>query len=120
MRFPHLPISTLTSDGRVTGVRVYRASTFISRAVGLLFARPLRRGEGLWISPCGSLHTFGMRYGIDIVFLDGKGRVIARRAHLKPRRVALCRGAKCVLELPAGASSDEVFRPGRSLRLEPA
>jgi uncharacterized membrane protein (UPF0127 family) len=62
----------------------------------------------------------GMRFAIDVVFLDGDGRVLRTAAKLKPWRVAAaCRGARTVLELPAGAIDAGRTEKGDELRFEP-
>ncbi|MBI5420116.1 MAG: DUF192 domain-containing protein [Deltaproteobacteria bacterium] len=94
------------TKGKVLGDRVGRAETFFRRLRGLLFAPPLEGGEGLWIAPCGSVHTFGMRYPIDVLFLDRRGEVVGLYPNLAPNRFTKHTGrAKGALELPAGMIS---------------
>jgi len=84
--------------------RVWRAANPWTRLRGLLGRRPLRHGEGLLIEPCGSVHTFGMRYALDLVFLDRADRVVDVCAGLAPMRVRASRAkARKTLELPAGS-----------------
>ena len=59
--------------------------------------------SGLWIAPCEAVHTFGMKFPIDVVFLDRHNRVNGLRVSLRPRRIAVCLSAHSVLELPEGA-----------------
>jgi uncharacterized membrane protein (UPF0127 family) len=76
------------------------------RMRGLLPRKRLAEGEGLWISPCTSIHTFFMRFPIDAAFLDKGGRVIAVYAGLKPWRLSgIHLRAAGVLEAGAGALS---------------
>ena len=58
-------------------------------------------GEGLLIPRCRRVHTFGMRFALDLVFLDAEGRVVDLRRAVPPARVACCRAAESVLELPS-------------------
>lgn len=89
--------------GTVLGVRVRTAHTFLSRLKGLLGTSGPAEGEGLWIVPCRSVHTFGMRYPIDVVFLDAGGVVVGVLAGLPPNRIGrFFRGARGALELRAG------------------
>ncbi|HEY7586052.1 MAG TPA: DUF192 domain-containing protein [Candidatus Deferrimicrobiaceae bacterium] len=89
--------------GRVLAERADRAETFISRLMGLLGRRPLAEGEGLWISPCRGVHSIGMRYSIDVLFLDGQGKVIGAIQGFPPMRLTgIFREAKGALELPDG------------------
>ncbi len=77
------------------------------RAVGLLGTTSLNPGCGLLIFPTQAVHTFGMKYPIDVLFLDGKKRVVGLRAAVKPYRVTpIYWRAECVLELPAGTAKD--------------
>lgn len=70
------------------------------RMRGLLFRPPLEADEVLLISPCNSVHMFGMRYAIDVAFLDPSNQVMKLVPHLKPWKMAACRGSRSVLELP--------------------
>jgi uncharacterized membrane protein (UPF0127 family) len=62
-------------------------------------------GPGLLIPRCSSVHTFGMRFALDLCFLDGC-EVVAVRLAVPPRRFAFCRRASAVLELPAGEGGE--------------
>jgi uncharacterized membrane protein (UPF0127 family) len=81
---------------------VRRADHFFSRLAGLLFSPPLLPGHGLLIVPCAAVHTAFMRYAIDVVFLDGAGRIQKIVPHLKPWRATACSRAWQTLELAAG------------------
>ena len=78
------------------------ASTW-ERMRGLLGRPPLRNGQGLLIDPCPSVHTFGMRYSLDLAFLDSRWRVLKLVRELPPLRWAGCAKARATLELPPGA-----------------
>ena len=84
----------------VLGVAVPVANTVRSRLLGLSFIGRERVGTGLLIPGCHSIHTFGMRFALVVVFLDGSGAEI-RRQRVGPRRVACEPRAAAVLELPA-------------------
>ncbi len=90
------------SKGRVLGSRVRVASSLLDRAVGLLATATLSEGEGLWIKPCRSIHTFFMRYPIDTLFLDGQGRVLVAKTYAPWRMSGWETKADGVLEFPAG------------------
>jgi uncharacterized membrane protein (UPF0127 family) len=80
----------------------YPAATGLrTRLRGLAWRRREDAGPGLLIPRCSSVHTFGMRFALDLFFLDREGRVIAVRRRVPPRRVVWCRGAAAVLEIPA-------------------
>jgi uncharacterized membrane protein (UPF0127 family) len=92
------------NTGAVVATHVAVADTRATRAVGLLTRSGLNPGEGLWIVPSRGVHTWGMRFAIDVVALDQEGVVVDRVAVLKPWRIRLPRrGTAGVLELPAGA-----------------
>jgi uncharacterized membrane protein (UPF0127 family) len=69
---------------------------------GLLGRRSLASGEGLLLKPASSVHTFFMRFAIDVVFLDRDLRVLSIAANVRPWRAAARPGARAALELPAG------------------
>ncbi|MBI5906023.1 MAG: DUF192 domain-containing protein [Deltaproteobacteria bacterium] len=93
--------------GTVLGTRVREARTFTSRLGGLLGSRGLSPGEGVWIAPCRCVHTVGMRFPIDVAFVDGRGAVIGVSGALPPNRISrFVRGARGALELPAGTLAE--------------
>jgi uncharacterized protein len=85
----------------VHGVRVPVAVGILSRLLGLALLRRERSGPGLLIPDCRSVHTFGMRFQLDILFLDAEGGVVEVRRNVPPRRIARCPGAAGVAELPS-------------------
>jgi len=87
---------------QVCGREVPVADSLLSRTLGLAFLEPEVAGPGLLIPRCRSVHTFGMRFPLDLLFLDAALRVIEARRAVPPRRFAGCRRAATVLELPAG------------------
>ncbi len=94
-----------TDKGKeVIAARVIKANNFLSRLFGLTIRRRLKGGEGFLIENCSSIHTFWMRYSIDVVFLDEKNLVLAIYHNIKPFRVTpFIRDACSVLELKSGA-----------------
>lgn len=90
-------------DGAVVGDRIGCAKTSVTRLVGLLGRRSLKAGEGIWITPSSGIHTFGMRFAIDVVGLDHDMRVIRLWPRVKPQRItSVSRTTRSVLELAAG------------------
>jgi len=85
----------------VDGRAVRLATGLIARSLGLAFLGRESAGSGLLIPGCRSVHTFGMRFPIDIAFLDAEGVVLSRRLGVGPGRVAADRRASAVLEVPA-------------------
>jgi uncharacterized protein len=83
--------------------RVGVAASRAARAVGLLTRNGLEPGEALWIVPSRGVHTWGMRFTIDVLALDEAGTVVDAVSNLRPWRMRLPRkGTAGVLELPAG------------------
>jgi len=86
---------------RVHGREVPVAVGPRARLLGLALLPRERVGSGLLIPRCASVHTFGMRFSLDLVFLDAEGRVLERRRAVPPGRIFACRRARAVLEIPA-------------------
>ena len=100
------------------GTRILHANTALSRLVGLLCHDQLAHGEGLWITPCRAIHTFGMRFPIDVVALDSNMRVTRLWTHVKANRATgLHRGVRSVLELPAGEICRLDLRVGDQIKV---
>ena len=97
-------VGTLQREGSALVDVVWRAERWWSRLRGLLGRRPLcgNASQGLLITPCGSIHTCGMRYRIDAVFLDRAGQVLSCHEAIPPFRFRMQRGAHSVLELAEG------------------
>lgn len=94
---------------------VWRAQGPLERMRGLLGRPPLAAAEGLFLSPCGSVHTVGMRYAIDLAFLDRRGTVVRTVTALPPWRMCMARGARDTLELAAGTLDRLGVRSGDRL-----
>ena len=103
------------SGGDVVCERCFVAETAFARLRGLLGRSGLSSGEGMLLRPASSIHTGFMRFAIDAVFLDRENRVLKVAAELSPWRMAACKGARAVLELPAGEAQRRGLRPGVSL-----
>jgi hypothetical protein len=85
----------------VLGVEVAVAAGPRARLLGLAGIRCEQAGGGLLIPGCASVHTVGMRFALDLFFLDSAERPLLVCRSLPPRRLAWCRGAIAVLEIPA-------------------
>jgi uncharacterized membrane protein (UPF0127 family) len=90
------------------------------RNKGLLGRQGLAPGEGLWIVPCEAVHTFGMKFPIDLVYLDRGKRVKKLRNSVPPWRLSACLSAHSVLELPAGTIRNTQTEPGDALEFSSA
>lgn len=97
-----LTVVNRTRD-RVLGDAIREADSFFRRARGLLGADDLPDGDGLWICPCTSIHSFGMRIEFDALFLDARRRVVGMYSRFRRNRMSrIFWSARGVLELPAG------------------
>jgi uncharacterized protein len=83
------------------GAWVFVARSWRARLLGLAWLDAPPSDCGLLIPGCSSVHTFGMRFGLDVAFLDRDGLVLRREASVPPRRLLWCRGAAAVVERPA-------------------
>jgi uncharacterized membrane protein (UPF0127 family) len=111
------PAPLLADDGTVLAARCYRATSAAARLVGLLGTPDLADDEGLWLEPCGSVHTLLLRAPIGCAFLDGDGRVIRVVDPLRRSRAVAARGARAVVECRAGVLAGVV--PGTRLERVP-
>lgn len=101
-------------SGNVVIENLHVADTFWKQVVGLLGKRGLDESEGLWIEPCNGVHTFGMRFEIDLLFLDKSGLAVHKALHVKPWRICgPIWGTRVIVEMPAGALVRGNIRPGR-------
>ena len=82
--------------------RLRIADSFFSRLKGLLGTKELPAGEALLISPCSDIHMIGMKYAIDVAFVSKTDQVLKTFVALAPWRLASCRGAAYVVEMPCG------------------
>ena len=103
------------ADGTVICERCWLATSPLTRMRGLLGRSELEDSEGMFFRPAGSIHMFFMRFAIDAVFCDRDLVVVDVVRELRPWRTASRRGAKVVIELPAGAAS--AVQPGDQLVL---
>jgi uncharacterized membrane protein (UPF0127 family) len=107
-------------NGASLGERIRVADSWWTRFRGLLGTPPLAPGEGLLIDPCRSVHMFGMRYPIDVAFLDRAGKVVGLCHRLAPgARSPWIHAARSALELPAGTLTAAGITEGDLLTLSP-
>ena len=117
---PNTPKILRDTRGREICARCTVADRAHTRLRGLLGRDDLPAGEGLLLRPAPSVHTWFMRFPIDVVFLDAHLRVLDVIPELRPWRVAGRRKARAALELPAGEAGRRGLRPGDVLELVPA
>ncbi|HLW52773.1 MAG TPA: DUF192 domain-containing protein [Candidatus Angelobacter sp.] len=108
-----------STRGTVVGDQVTIADTLLSRVVGLLGKTMLPQGAGLLIHPSQGVHTLGMKFPIDVIFLDRRLRVLEMRRALKPfRMTSLNFTAASVLELPVNAIENSLTEVDDQLAIE--
>jgi uncharacterized protein len=104
-------------DGTVVCERCTVADNPLTRLKGLLGRDGLESGDGLLLRPASAVHTYFMRFPIDVVFLDRALVVVGISDSVDPWRATSQRGAKAVLELPAGESARRGLAVGDRLEL---
>ena len=114
-----LMVSNL-NRGSFLATRLEVADSGPKRNKGLLGRKGLAAGEGLWIIPCESVHTFFMQFPIDLVYLDRKHVIKKVRESVPPWRISVCFSAHSVLELPSGTIRSTETRAGDALEFTPA
>jgi hypothetical protein len=113
-----LKITNLTRQTEVAScAEVAKSST--ARQKGLLGRSGLPDGGGLWIIPCESVHTFFMKFPIDLIYIDRKKRVKKVRHNVRPWRLSACLSAHSIIELPVGAAQSSKTVPGDQLDITP-
>lgn len=110
---------TNETRGTLVASDAREARTFMSRLVGLLGKSSLDPSEALVIDPCTSVHTFFMRFAIDVVYVNRDGDVLKVVPDLKPFRMSAAGSRRCyVIELPSGAAAESGTVAGDKLTLE--
>lgn len=117
MPVPKLRVTNQTRSA-VLADRADIADTSAKRRKGLLKHKGLEPGEGLWIVPCEGVHTFAMKFPIDVVFLSKQKKILKIRPDMGKARIALSLRAHSVLELPAGTLAATGTVKGDQLEFE--
>ena len=111
------------TKGSVVARKLRVARNFIERFRGLIGSKPLADGEGFLIPHCQGIHTFGMRFKIDVIYLDRNGKALGLYPGMRPNQFGpVCFGSHFVLELPEGAiiasqtEAGDVFDLGRVIQ----
>jgi uncharacterized membrane protein (UPF0127 family) len=102
----------------VLGQEIELADTSAKRRTGLLKHTGLLPGHGLWIVPCESVHTFFVKFAIDLVYVDRKNRVRKVRHAVPAWRMSACLTAHSIIELPAGTARETRTEKGDELVFE--
>lgn len=108
-----------SSKNIVIATQVKVAKNFFTRTIGLLSRKSLSKEEGLVIKPCSSIHTFFMKFAIDVLFINKKGQIIALYENVKPWKILpLHFTSSYVIELPAGTILDKNIDKGDVVRVD--
>jgi uncharacterized protein len=98
--------------GAILATNIAVAADRATRRRGLLGRANLAENEALVLIPCFAIHTWRMRFPIDVLFVDSRGRVIDARSRLRPGRIAVAPRARAVIELAAGRIAASGTRRG--------
>jgi uncharacterized protein len=109
------------SRQRLVGGRIQVADSLLARMRGFLFRDPPAPGEGLFLAPCRGVHTYWMRFPLDIVLLNRNGEVVGAYPSVPPgNRTPIRASAAFALELPAGAIAASATEVGDRMTWKPA
>ncbi len=105
-----------SSDKNIIIPKVKQTETIVERTQGLLGKPPLGEDEALWIIPCNSIHTIGMKYSLDIIYVNRSGKVEKIIENILPLRASFCLSAHSTIELKAGAVAKTGIRVGHTIQ----
>ena len=103
---PYQPTEGITNCRKFFGLKPARAIGFVQRTRGLAWKQQVPPGYALQIDRCRAVHTFGMRFPLDLLWLDGEERVVRVDYCVPPRRLRSCKQARSVVEVTAGEGRD--------------
>jgi uncharacterized membrane protein (UPF0127 family) len=109
---------TNVTRSKLLADRAALANTSATRRTGLLKHTRLDPGDGLWIVPSEGVHTFGMKFAIDVLFLDRKRRVKKMRPNMVSSRISFSLLSHSTLEVPAGTIQATGTQVGDQLEIE--
>ncbi len=96
-------------------ITIFSTENVFERTAGLLKFPPLNKDQGLFINKCNSIHTFGMRYALDVVYLNSQLKIVKLVENVKPKRMSFGLRAKHTLELLAGETNRLGIKEGMTL-----
>jgi len=105
-----------TSNKKIIGEKIELADTFYTRLKGLLGRTGLGKGQGMVLVPCNSIHCIGMKFAIDVIFMDQDNRVIWIRENMEPGTSESRRDAYSVLEVASGVVNEKGIQIGDVLK----
>ncbi|TDU30696.1 hypothetical protein DFR24_0045 [Panacagrimonas perspica] len=104
-------------EGQLIFTRVFLPSTFLQRLRGLLGRKAPYLRDAWWFKPCSAIHTFGMRFPIDVLHLSREGRILRISAAVPPSRISICAAGHQVVELREGAAAALRLEVGNRLEV---
>lgn len=106
------------ATGRIIVARLEMARSFWKQTVGLLGRRGLPADGGIWLEPCNSIHTIGMQFTIDVLFLDASGALVHAASSVRPWRICWpVWRARVVVEIPEGTIALRNIQPGNRYKI---
>ena len=115
---PRMVLVRNQTRGNILAESAQIADDSATRRKGLLGRSSLPSGHGIWITPCSAVHSWGMKFTIDVLYLDRKQRVRKVRHRMAPWKMSMCLLADSVLELPSGTAAQTGTEPGDQLEFE--
>jgi uncharacterized membrane protein (UPF0127 family) len=117
---PYQPYQLIEEgSGRVIVARLELARSVWKQTIGLLGRRQLAADAGMWLEPCNSIHTFGMQFAIDVLFLDSSGRLLRAMDGVKPWRICwTVWKARAIVEIPEGSIALRNIQVGKRYLIE--
>jgi uncharacterized membrane protein (UPF0127 family) len=109
---------TIMVDDTILAHTVVVADHFFTRLRGLLGTKALPEGQALLIRPCNSVHTFFMKYNIDVLFVGKDGQILKIAEDMRPGQIAWCNKGAFVIELPGGTMSKTAVKAGKYLQVK--
>ncbi|KJS21774.1 MAG: hypothetical protein VR72_08960 [Clostridiaceae bacterium BRH_c20a] len=103
------------SDNQLIGDKIKLADTFTTRLKGLLGKSELQEGEGLILAPCNAIHCIGMKFAIDVIFMNKYKQVVWLRENMKPGTKEAKLDAVFVLEVASGVVKEKGIEIGHVL-----
>jgi len=105
-----------TWNDQILAQEVNKAQTFFQRFKGLMFTKSLEPTCALHIEPCQGIHTFFMKYSIDVLYLDRNDIIVAIEENLQPSKIGkMYPRTKSVIELPAGRVEKTQTKVGQTV-----
>lgn len=108
-----------TNNNQIIGNKISYANTPYRRFIGLMGKKSLEDGEGIFLTPCNSIHMMFMKFPIDIIFLDRKNKILHITENIQPWKISrIVFMAQSVLELPVGTVQKTQTKIGDILTIE--